>query len=273
MKPNIIVIGAQKAGSTWFHAMLGDHPDIFMSETKELQYFDQGDHTDDGFVEYMEHFTDGSSLAYRGESTPGYFWTSRKRVAIPQRIKHRLGNDVRFFLALRNPVERAISAYWHHLRHGRLDLTKSFMHNFRAAVGDIEQIGHYKQHWLDWRAVYGREHFFVEQFDNIKTDGQSVAQAAYAFLGLEPHIFKEQGTQFNRGVTYKKVGDAITVVGELHNRIHKRYPDLNLDDREALPGLRIPDSAIAELYEVYAEDIAFCETEIFGTPLGWEPRS
>lgn len=273
MKPNIIVIGAQKAGSTWFHAMLGDHPDIFMSEKKELKYFDKPDQSDESYATYLSNFDTAGAATYRGESTPGYFWTNDVRAATPERIKHRLGTDVRFFLALRNPVERAISAYWHHFRNGRLDLTKSFMDNFRAGVGRIEPIGRYKRHWQDWRAVYDREFFFVERFENITQDGQSVAEAAYAFLGLAPHTFEEQGKKFNRGPSYKKVGDAITVVGELHNRIHKRYPDLNLDDREALPGLRIPDSAIAELYEVYAEDIAFCETEIFGTPLGWEPRS
>lgn len=273
MKPNIIVIGAQKAGSTWFHAMLGDHPDIFMSEKKELKYFDKLNQSDESYATYLSNFDAAGSASYRGESTPGYFWTNTERAATPERIKHRLGTDVLFFLALRNPVERAISAYWHHFRNGRLDLTKPFIDNVKAGVGRIEAIGHYKQHWLDWRAVYEREFFFVERFENIKTEGQNVAQAAYAFLDLEPHSFEEQGKQFNRGPSYEKVDGAITVLGDIHPRIQGRYPGIDFDDRAALPGMKIPDDAIAELYEIYAEDIAFCETEIFGTTLGWVPRS
>lgn len=37
--PNLIVIGAMKCGTTALHRYLGLHPDVFMSEPKELNYF------------------------------------------------------------------------------------------------------------------------------------------------------------------------------------------------------------------------------------------
>ena len=38
-KPDFYGIGVQKAGTTWLHAQLVRHPDIFMPPLKEIQYF------------------------------------------------------------------------------------------------------------------------------------------------------------------------------------------------------------------------------------------
>lgn len=39
--PDFLGIGAQKAGTTWLHANLGDHPDLWLPPIKELHYFDE----------------------------------------------------------------------------------------------------------------------------------------------------------------------------------------------------------------------------------------
>jgi hypothetical protein len=41
--PNLIIIGAAKAGTTALHSYLGEHPEIFMSRQKELQLFQRDD--------------------------------------------------------------------------------------------------------------------------------------------------------------------------------------------------------------------------------------
>lgn len=38
--PDFICIGAQKAGTTWLHQKLGQHPDVWLPAVKELHYFD-----------------------------------------------------------------------------------------------------------------------------------------------------------------------------------------------------------------------------------------
>ena len=42
-RPNFLIIGAQKAGTTWLHRMLNQHPDIFFPEQKELHHFSNQD--------------------------------------------------------------------------------------------------------------------------------------------------------------------------------------------------------------------------------------
>ncbi|AHY46627.1 Sulfotransferase family [Rubrobacter radiotolerans] len=39
--PDFIVIGAQKAGTTWLHRHLGSHPKVWTPQEKELHYFDE----------------------------------------------------------------------------------------------------------------------------------------------------------------------------------------------------------------------------------------
>src|SRR5215207_874121 len=46
MFPNFLVIGAQKAGTTWLHRNLQTHPRIWMPKEKELHYFDEKIRTD-----------------------------------------------------------------------------------------------------------------------------------------------------------------------------------------------------------------------------------
>jgi len=38
--PNLLIIGAAKAGTTSLHRYLSFHPEIFMSKKKELCFFD-----------------------------------------------------------------------------------------------------------------------------------------------------------------------------------------------------------------------------------------
>jgi hypothetical protein len=39
--PTFLGIGAQKAGTTWLHAQLSRHPDVWLPPTKEIHYFDR----------------------------------------------------------------------------------------------------------------------------------------------------------------------------------------------------------------------------------------
>jgi hypothetical protein len=47
--PDFVCIGAQKAGTSWLHAVLREHPNVWLSPIKELHFFDRvGDNSDFG---------------------------------------------------------------------------------------------------------------------------------------------------------------------------------------------------------------------------------
>jgi hypothetical protein len=108
MLPNLIVVGAAKAGTTSLHHYLDRHPQIAMSGLKELKFFTRDDWRDElGW--YAAQFSDAP---VRGESSPTYSMhpylsSTAERIA-------ELIPDCRLIYVLRDPVQRAIAGYVEH---------------------------------------------------------------------------------------------------------------------------------------------------------------
>ncbi len=107
--PNLIVIGAQKCGTTSLHYYLGLHPEIFMSREKELVYFIEELNWSKGIDWYRSRFA--SNAPVLGESSTGY---SHCTVfpGVPERMHH-VVPEARLIYVLRDPVERILSSYIH----------------------------------------------------------------------------------------------------------------------------------------------------------------
>jgi hypothetical protein len=120
--PSIIIIGAQKSGTSSLFYYLGQHPQIIPSYKKEVHFFDGGlnpnvDNFNKGEPWYRSHFplkrnTINNQKAF--EASPLYLFNPLS----PQRI-YELIPEVRLIAVLRNPVERAISHYFHEKWAGR----------------------------------------------------------------------------------------------------------------------------------------------------------
>lgn len=89
--------------------MLRKHPQVHMSRTKELHYFDR--HFDRGPAWYSEQFEPRRRHKQVGETTPAYMYKPRARTRLIESLP-----DARIVMILRNPVDRAYSHYWHDLR-------------------------------------------------------------------------------------------------------------------------------------------------------------
>jgi hypothetical protein len=105
--PNLLIIGARKAGTTSLHSYLSLHPQIFMSKEKELSFFDAQNRWRRGVEWYKSNFD--SSFAINGESSPQYTRFPRTP-GVPERIKQVLGTP-KFIYMIRDPVERIVSDY------------------------------------------------------------------------------------------------------------------------------------------------------------------
>ncbi|TKK67978.1 sulfotransferase domain-containing protein [Ilyomonas limi] len=112
--PNFLVIGVEKGGTTWLHAQLKKHPDVFLPPTKEIHFFNKynsngiaHDYFQFGLDWYLEFFKEYNGQKAIGEVTPMYICDPEA----PARIKATLPN-VKLIAMLRNPVQRAYSHYW-----------------------------------------------------------------------------------------------------------------------------------------------------------------
>jgi hypothetical protein len=119
MRPDFIIIGARKCGTTFFYNNLVRQPGFLAAYKKELDFFDKRYPRGAGW--YRAHFP--TRLAQRaaqlwwrrpvmtGESTPLYLF----HPLAPRRVRALLP-EVKLIALLRNPTDRAYSHYEHQAR-------------------------------------------------------------------------------------------------------------------------------------------------------------
>ena len=110
--PNFLIIGAVRSGSSALTSYLRKHPQVFMAERKELEFFDVN--FDRGIQWYSRWFTDAANAAAVGEASPSYMYDEDA----PRRIAE-VVPEARLLAILRNPADRAYSHYWRVRARGR----------------------------------------------------------------------------------------------------------------------------------------------------------
>lgn len=198
-KPNLLIVGAAKSGTTSLHNYLNQHDDVFMCDPKEPHFLINNEIGIDRIPigvtnqdEYENLFVEGSELKYRGESSVMYLMYPE--IAI-KNIKKYLGDDTKIIIMLRNPIERAHSGYQHVKRYNvKEDLTdfktaweiseeRYFINKSMTPASRYKELGLY----------YKQVKFFMEEFQNLhiiiyedyKSDFQSEINKVFDFLGIE----------------------------------------------------------------------------------------
>ena len=111
-KPNFIIIGAQKCGTTSLFSYLNEREGFVGSITKEVHYFDREDNFQKGNEWYENHFSriiKKRRLFF--EASPSYLYCKK----VPLRL-NAYRPDLKFIIILREPISRAYSA-WNMYRH------------------------------------------------------------------------------------------------------------------------------------------------------------
>jgi hypothetical protein len=281
-KPNLLVIGAQKSGTTWLHHYLGLHPDIFMSKVKELHFFQEpAEFVSEKFPEYCLHFEPGRERRFRGETTPAYFWTYPEGAApgfhyqlrnrqIPETVRAHLGGDVRLIIALRDPVARAISGFFHNFRAGRLDPRKSIREEGNR-FGIIDR-GHYKRHYERWASVFDERRLIVVFHDDIRARPPSVLEEIYGRLGVASMRPRIDDTIRNPGLVRAVVGGKLTVSPTSASKVNRRYFEGTLRCAPENGAVEVTQSDVEFLAAVYEQDIEFVRKHFRRPDLRWGAR-
>jgi Sulfotransferase domain len=207
--PSFIVVGAQRAGTTSLFRALMSHPLIHSANFyKGVNYFDVNYYRD--FSWYQGHFPTTSYLRSRSRSVPGEpitFEASGYYLFHPgaaERIARHLP-EVRILAMLRDPVERAFSAYKHELARGfetesferALDLEDERLHGQgdRMLADDRYRSFSHRHHGYVHRGQYAeqlarmRRHFPADQIHVLDSESffeqpETTYGAVLDFLGL-----------------------------------------------------------------------------------------
>ncbi len=221
MLPTIIVIGAQKGGTTSLHEYLADHPAVGSSAIKEVQYFSHNSYR--GLDWYRAHFPRIGEYPHAIESSPYYLFhpcaPARVRATVP---------DARLIAVLRDPVDRARSHHNHQFEQGfeQLDFATALAREPERLAGEEEKIvadpryqsfahqhysyaarGFYAGQLERWYALFGADQILVVASEDLFADPRATVHRVQSWLGLFEHTPSELAARGSRA--YKPAGDAM----------------------------------------------------------------
>ncbi|MBA3690835.1 MAG: sulfotransferase [Actinobacteria bacterium] len=181
--PNFLVIGAMKAGTTSLYHYLRDHPQVFMPETKEVNFFNPLRNWRRGVGWYEDQFCAAPEGAIAvGEASTSYTkfpWIQ----GVPERIAAVLG-DVRLIYVVRHPVERMRSQYLHHLATGQewRPIAEAFVQE--SMYLNISRYAFQLDQFLPY---VPRDRVLVLDSRDLRADRVPTLRRIFEFLEVEPN--------------------------------------------------------------------------------------
>jgi hypothetical protein len=212
--PDFVVVGAQRSGTTWIHAVLAQHPGLWLAPVKELHYFDKpsirrayrdprerrrvgfaglaspvfwlrfwlGARDDAWYAGLFRAAQRRGLLA--GEITPAY-------ATLPEdafRRLHALNERVKIAFVMRDPVARTWSALNHGFEKrggapGTLPPDEALVRAHRDGVlarsAYLDTIGRLER-------VFPRAQLHFAFFDDLRDEPRAFTKSLLSFLGADP---------------------------------------------------------------------------------------
>ena len=213
--PDFLIIGPQRTGTTWLADNLRLHPEAFVTQPKELFYFnllnkpDHFQYKSNDLSWYLEHFNVSfpskvrricedlkkyrcpHSVRMRGEATASYAADTCEEI-IDEILT--INPKIKIILMVRNPIKRA----WSHAKKDLLN--KSFMNENEKKIGEVpvEKImafmgspyqlacGNFGAMIDLWQKKV-RDNLFVGFFDDIHDNPREFLLRIFEFLSLHAH--------------------------------------------------------------------------------------
>lgn len=199
LRPNVLVPGVTKAGTTSLFWYLAQHPDICASDEKEIDYFTPlryGHEPTRPLSVYDELFAHHNDEPYLLEASPRYFYGGPTLVA---RV-HATLPDARLVFALRDPVDRMVSAFRYQRSRGLRPDAMTFDQfvdvclRARASGEDRHEgrhldralaVGRYSDYLPDWYAAYDPSRITIVFFEHLVADPETQMRRLCTWLDLD----------------------------------------------------------------------------------------
>lgn len=188
--PTFAVVGAQKAGSTDLAASLAQHPDVFLPPD-EVPFFEDPFFAASDPAELTRALEPGRDRRHRGIKRPDY-------LGRPECADHLAATvpDLLVLVCLRDPVDRALSAYYWYVKNRMLPLLPADEGLARLLDGDLPTghphagevlaYGRYAHHLRRYRDRFPPKQVHVVLYDDLRA-GPEALDAVHRFLGVAPH--------------------------------------------------------------------------------------
>jgi hypothetical protein len=203
-RPDALIMGAPKAGTSALHAALTQHPQVYASPVKEPKYYmcwdapppayrGPGDaHSNREWIwrreEYQTLFRGAPEQSVRLESTPFYLYLRGARRRIAEELP-----ETKLIIVVRDPVDRAYSN-WMHLWVDGLEPISDFVDAWhaedrRVAAGwapfwHYRRLGRYGEQLADLLGGVERDRVFVLRYWQLVSQPKETLNHVARFLGI-----------------------------------------------------------------------------------------
>lgn len=181
MKPNFLVIGAAKSGTTWLHSCLEQHPQIYVPLVKEIHFFSYPSRYKKGFAWYESFFEECQTEKSIGEVSPSYIVHSKAAERI-----YNYNPEMRSIVVLRNPIERAYSDYCMLLRSDSVSEDIEQIFSLEDKVHPLVSRGLYYSHIVAYLKFFSLENIKISIYEDLKQNPEGFIEDIYSFLEVEP---------------------------------------------------------------------------------------
>jgi hypothetical protein len=189
MLPNFVIIGAQKAGSSYLMRCLEAHPEVFMP-LREIAYFEDPDFGEKSRAWFESHFDSAGGKQAIGFKRPTLLGRSECAARVSELIPR-----AKLIAILRNPVERAASAYFQLMRNGLVpvqgleqglnDILDGRLARSWPVSETVISWGLYHEHLCRFLKHFSREQIHVVVYDDLRAQRRRTVQQVYEFLGVD----------------------------------------------------------------------------------------
>jgi hypothetical protein len=234
--PDFLVIGAARAGTTSLHNYLHQHPELFLSSRKELNYFsadDPGPWRRESppvrtLAEYARHFQGATPHQRVGEVSPRYLISEGAAARIHEALPR-----AKLIATLRDPVSRAAS---HHAMDQRDGLeTRSFEEAIRADLEAFAGTGRcslllrgglYASQLERYFARFDRSQIQIHLFEDLESDSSTLLRRVFGFLEVDDRFVPpDAGVRYNAaGAPSRRLADALLRKRSITSTIRQWLP-------------------------------------------------
>ena len=215
--PNFLIVGAAKCGTTSLHNYLNQHDQIFLPSTNKIGFSVKEPHflVKDivehrlhfgvwNWDEYLSLFNESDKEKCIGEASVFYLYYYEEAI---KNIKSFLGKDVKIIIILRNPIDRAYSAFNHVSRSKKENL--SFEEALLSEENRLENdkkltpMVMYKSMGLYYNMVKAYKDNFknvhIVLHESFKNDSDNVMKNIFNFLKIDDSIVINSNIKYNIG--------------------------------------------------------------------------
>jgi hypothetical protein len=292
--PNFFIVGAARSGTTSLDRYLSQHPEIFITSRKDAHFFaaehfsctGPGDEVmnrkvmrDEG--QYAQLFAGVTGEKAIGESSAFYLCLPGTAERIAQAVP-----DAKILITLREPVDRAYSAYMLLARDGRevLRFEEGLSKEAERKQQGFEpmwwytELSRYATQVERYLEVFGPEQVKVLLYEEFYAHPEQRLREVFAFLGVKEDVL------INTSVRYNVSG--VPKSRRLHTLLYKLIDNPNSLAKRVKPALawkamgrfllqpipKMNPQTNAQLKAYFVEDVAKLEDLLQQKLLCWDYR-